>query len=123
VSIWKEPPPAAANYWRGRLISGRYAQPNDTHGTIVDHLTEGLTFIPDDLLKAPDFFYRGGLPHYNEIAVDEPTPAKTHRLYKDKAGDPTDRTIYQNQFRWRKNTAISHIRQAFRANWTGVPLP
>ena len=70
-NIYGQTPADAAGYWNGQLISGRYAQPHDTQPGWANAVTEGLTYIPKELLKAEDFKYRGGLPHHNEIAVDE----------------------------------------------------
>lgn len=107
----------AAQIWNGKLISGRYAQAADSHSVL-----ETLTFIPKDIRKAPGFAQRGGLPHHNEIAVDEASFDNAHLLYKDLPGAaPGDRTSYQNQFAWRRNTAVLHIRQAFQQHWHGAP--
>jgi hypothetical protein len=57
---------------------------------------------------------------HNEIAVDSATPFKEHQLYSTAPNAaPDDRNAYANQFRWRMNTAIAHIRQAFDDNWHG----
>ncbi len=90
--------------WQGQIISGRYAQPKDSHDTF-----EAITFIPDKLLKQSSFKDRGALPHHNEIAVDEDTAKGEHRLYKAQA--------YQDQYRRRYNTAVLHIRKSFADNW------
>ncbi|MCX6927700.1 MAG: hypothetical protein NT154_31490 [Verrucomicrobia bacterium] len=106
----------AANQWAGQLISGRYAQKYDPKAGFW----EGLTSIPFALSSAPDYKVRGLLPHHNEIAVDSGTPAKEHRLYSTSPNSaPDDRSAFANQFRWRMNTAIAHIRQAFDDNWHG----
>lgn len=106
----------AAQIWNGQLISGRYAQQADSHGVV-----ETLTFIPKDIRKAPGFAQRGGLPHHNEIAVDEESFDRAHLLYKNLPGAaPDDRTSYQNQFAWRRKTALLHIRQAFQQHWHGA---
>ena len=106
----------AANQWAGQLISGRYAQKYDPKADFW----EGLTSIPFVLSSAPDYKVRGFLPHHNEIAIDSATPFKEHQLYSTAPNPaPDDRSAYANQFRWRVNTAIAHIRQAFDANWHG----
>ncbi len=106
----------AANQWAGQLISGRYAQKYDPKAGFW----EGLTSVPFSLSSAPDYEARGLLPHHNEIAVDAETPAKDHRLYSTSPNPaPDDRGAFANQFRWRENTAIAHIRQAFDDNWHG----
>ena len=108
----------AANQWAGQLISGRYAQKYDPKAGFW----EGLTSIPFSLSSAPDYKVRGLLPHHNEIAIDSATPFPEHRLYSTAPNPaPDDRDAYANQFRWRVNTAIAHIRQAFDANWHGSP--
>jgi hypothetical protein len=106
----------AANQWTDQLISGRYAQKYDPKAGFW----EGLTSIPLVLSSAPDYKVRGLLPHRNEIAVDSGTPGKEHRLYSDAPNPtPDDRNAFTNQFRWRVNTAIAHIRQAFDDNGHG----
>jgi hypothetical protein len=106
--IFVQTPADAARRWNGRLISGRYAQPHDTRPGWANAITEGLTFIPEELLKAKDFKYRGGLPHHNEIAVDNEFSKrnKSHKLY----GDPG---TYNRQFGWRKEAATKHMRAAY----------
>jgi hypothetical protein len=107
---WKQGHPKAAAQWRGQLISGRYAQKNDTQGDIIDKVfAEGPAQIPAELLAAPDFFTRGAVPHHNEIAVDDVNPGKEHRLF--------DKTSYAKQFERRKNTAIAHVRKVFVERW------
>lgn len=110
--------PEAAQYWQGQIISGRYAQKGDAQGSGASKLIESVTFIPQALRRTPGFAMRGGLPHHNEIAVDDATREDTHRLYHD-APNPAadDRLAYRNQFAWRRDTAIAHIRQAFQACW------
>jgi hypothetical protein len=106
----------AADVWAGQLISGRYAQKYEPKAGFW----EGLTSIPYELSSAADFKKRGLLPHHDEIAVDSESPAKAHRLYNTAANPvPDDRCAVKNQFRWRVNTAIAHIRQAFDSNRHG----
>lgn len=108
----------AAATWHGRLISGRYAQKGDAHD-----LPEWLTSIPKSLRGTPDFAARGALPHHNEIAVDDEQPSAAHTLYRTRPGPGIpDRLVYAQQFAWRKQTAILHIRQAFVQNWHGGAL-
>jgi hypothetical protein len=71
------------------------------------------------LLNTPGFAVRGSLPHHDEIAVDAPAKDNDHRLYSNSAAGPADRQSYGNQFRWRKNSAIQHLRRAFLDNWHG----
>jgi hypothetical protein len=106
--IFKQTPSDAAEYWNGHLISGRYAQPHDTQPGWANAITEGVTFIPKELLKARDFKYRGGLPHHNEIAVDDDYSKrnKSHKLYGGAAA-------YNQQFAWRKQAGAEHIRAAY----------
>lgn len=122
---WKGTTAQAAQQWAGKLISGRYAQRSDSHGVV-----ERITWIPKELEKAPEFFTRGALPHHNEIAVDEdpgtqPGNARfSNQLYR--ASDPVplkDRGAYFNQFRWRRRTAVEHIRQAYLGQWPQAGLP
>ena len=102
--------------WNGSLISGRYGQKRDSQG-----LFESFANISDELLARNDFPRRGSLPHHDEIAVDEGTITKSHRLYNDTTAADTDRLAFENQFRWRRNTAINHIRKAFQDNWRPGP--
>jgi hypothetical protein len=106
---------AAAALWKGKIISGRYAQNPDSRspGTF-----ERLAKIPADLIKQADYPNHGALPHHDEIAVDEPAVAKLHILYaKTSAAPLTDRGYYANQYRWRYFSAVQHIRQSFWSNW------
>jgi hypothetical protein len=114
-NLWKGTKPDAANQWAGKLISGRYAQKYDPKATFF----EGFTGIPISLAGAPDFAVRGSLPHHDEIAVDAATPGKRHQLYSPGGSGLDDRQAYANQFRWRVNTAIQHIKQSFLDNWQG----
>jgi hypothetical protein len=112
--VFKGSPADAAQAWAGQLISGRYAQKADSHGLI-----EALTFIPKGLLNSPGFAQRGGLPHHNEIAVDHEHLDADHLLYQagPVTGRAADRLVYANQFKWRRDTAVTHIRQAFVQSW------
>jgi len=115
-NIWKLPRTEIAEIWNGKLISGRYAQDNDTHSGLINQLfEEGPSHIPGNLIDA-NFYKRGGVPHHNQIAVDSDTKSTDHILYLDKTNSPTDRLLYSNQFNWRKQTAISHIKKAFWDN-------
>jgi hypothetical protein len=111
--VYKGDPAAAPGLWSGKVISGRYAQKGDSHGFL-----EKFVNVPPELI-GPDFPKRGSLPHHEEIAVDSDKREKGHRLYTASAPDKAARNAYQNQFRWRRNTAIAHIRAAFQANWNG----
>jgi len=103
----------AAEFWSGKIISGRYAQTGDSQSSL-----ETLTFIPKRLIDS-DFKYRGGLPHHNEIAVDDSVFEKGHKLYRNINPPPVgDRTAFINQFNWRKQAATAHIRQVFQGAWT-----
>lgn len=102
----------AAQHWDGELISGRYAQKYDPKAGFF----EGFTSLPASLPNAPDYAWRGALPHHNEIAVDGASRERKHLLYSDKSSGPADRQCFANQFRWRKNAAIAHLRKAFLEN-------
>ena len=103
----------AAEFWNGKIISGRYAQTGDSQSSL-----ETLTFIPKRFIDG-DFKYRGGLPHHNEIAVDDSVFEKGHKLYRNINPPPVgDRTAFINQFNWRKQAATAHIRQVFQGAWT-----
>lgn len=105
----------AAKDWEGQIISGRYGLQPDSRPKDV---FEKLIRLPTDITSQPDFSKRSGLPHHNEIAVDQPKPSAQHRLYQTQpAPDKTDREYYANQYRWRYFSAIQHIRQSFWNNW------
>lgn len=107
--LWKGAQWSAAASWAGKIISGRYAQKHDPRATFW----EGFTSIPLALANAPTFPLRGSVPHHDEIAVDDQSPGRRHKLYSSTSSSPTDRQGFANQFRWRVNTAVAHIRQAF----------
>lgn len=111
-TVFKGDKALAAQLWAGRLISGRYAQRGDSQSFF-----EAFTNIPMGLVRAQDFATRGALPHHDEMAVDDTTPGKRHRLYRATSNGPEDRCAYANQFRWRKQTAIAHVRAAFLQVW------
>ena len=112
--LWQGAGQDAANQWKDEIISGRYAQLYDPRATFW----EGFTSIPLELTRKPDYPPRGSLPHHDEIAVDADSPGKQHQLYDEAATpDPADRGAYANQFRWRKNAAIAHVRKAWQDNW------
>jgi hypothetical protein len=107
-----------AKMWAGKLISGRYAQPHDTWQGVAALVTEGiLSVIPDKVLQDSHFPERGWVPHHNEIAVDQEQKSPDHRLYVEEQKDRFDKGSYPNQYKWRRNTAIKHIRKVFDENW------
>ena len=109
-------PRAGAVTLNGEIISGRYAQIHDPKATFW----EGFTSLPLELTRKADYKPRGSLPHHDEIAVDADSPGNRHQLYSTAANpDPADRGAYGNQFRWRKNAAIAHVRKAWQDNWNG----
>jgi hypothetical protein len=112
-TLWKGSKLEAAAQWAGEILSGRYAQKHDPKAGFF----EGLTGLPLEIAQAPDYPTRGALPHHNEIAVDDGSLPGGHRLYRAKSRGPEDRQCYANQFRWRKNTAIQHIRKALADNF------
>ncbi|MEI6436481.1 MAG: transglutaminase domain-containing protein [Bacteroidota bacterium] len=108
---------AIAKYWDGKIISGRYAQPDDTWSGVESFVTEGiLSVIPKELLNSPDFDKRGWAPHHNEIAVDNQKIPASHVLYNNSNNDRLNRGNFKNQLKWRTNAAIEHIRKAFNEN-------
>ena len=104
TKLWNGTPNEAAAIWKGKLISGRYAQRSDSHSLI-----EAITYIPEKLEQSASFKQRGSLPHHNEIAVDEDTKSDAHILYSSDD--------YVEQYGLRYNAAVRHIRQAFQDNW------
>ncbi len=113
TNLWKGTKAQAARQWAGKLISGRYAQKYDPVATFW----EGFTSIPTALAQAPGFAARGSLPHHDEIAVDDRAMGKRHKLYQSTSSGPADRRAFANQFRWRVNTAVQHVRQALQDNY------
>lgn len=100
--LWKKSKQAAADEWRGSLLSGRYGQAGDSRGDFVQRwFVEGPAKLPDEYAK-PSL---GSLPHHIEIAVDGPEPDAHHRLYGERD--------YAYQYRLRVNTAVAHVRQLF----------
>src|SRR5580765_5407394 len=95
-----------AAHWQGRILSGRYAQPGDAKGELLDHLVEAATWIPEHYLQDAEFHFRGALPHHHEIAVEDHDRDSSHELY-------TSDKQYREQFELRTNTAIVHVRRAF----------
>jgi hypothetical protein len=106
--------------WNGKLLSGRYAQINDS-----DRPTAGFFNIKEYIEKIGESSSEKDwdsasainknkniscLPHHNEIAVDQLSKASWHVLYPDD-------NKYQEQFNLRKNTAVQHIRETFFNNW------
>ncbi len=126
--INKRPYSEIAKRWKGEIISGRYAQISDTWPGFLNNFIEGMANIPVDLLNKknaqgkPDFPDRGSLPHHNEIAVDEKNMSGDHKLYSSNVINRTDRMSYNNQFKWRRNSAIKHVRKIFEENWNLLPL-
>lgn len=127
-NINKKPRSEIAKRWKGKIISGRYAQKGDTQPGLINYFTEGPTNIPEEFLNKKDeegnldFPDRGSLPHHNEIAVDEKDMGSAHKLYSNKNKGRTDKMSYENQFKWRRNSAIRHIRKIFEENWNLLPL-
>jgi hypothetical protein len=116
-AYWKEGQGEIAKEWSGKIISGRYAQIKDTWPDLISQiLTEGPTTIPAAILNLPNFHKAGGPPHHNEIAVDDKKMKGSHILYKGGEAERNDVMNFKNQFLWRKNAAIRHIRNAFCAN-------
>jgi hypothetical protein len=102
--VWgKRPRSEEPGVWQGVLISGRYAQSKDPHQGVF----EKLTYIPGELCDRADYPKRAGLPHHNEIAVDQSTPIGEHRLY----GQPAYGEAFQERF----GAAVAHIRAIYTA--------
>jgi hypothetical protein len=97
------------NVWGGRLISGRYGQPYEP----PYRMERFATMSEEDFWKLPKWRERTLLPRHDDIAVDCANRPSYHRLYSDSS--PMARQIYSNQYRWRKNAAIEHVRQAVQS--------
>ena len=61
-------------------------------------------------------FFKGALPHHNEIAVDEFPKKMAKADYKIQ--NLYDPPTYAKQFTYRYNTARNHILQVFSENWS-----
>jgi hypothetical protein len=96
----------AIKCWKGKLISGRFAQPGDQ---AQGFLEKTFISIPYALRSAPDFDMRTCLPHHNEIAVDDQNMPAGHVLYGKQAE-------YGAAFESRKKAAVDHIRKLY-GNW------
>ena len=107
--------------WQGKILSGRYAQADDSDrpspnilspAQVVGYFTESSCRGDWDsvgtIQKYKDI---ACAPHHNEIAVDEDAPSSLHKLY-------TDAATYRTQFTCRRNTAVLHVREAFFRHWT-----
>ncbi|MFH0988679.1 MAG: transglutaminase domain-containing protein [bacterium] len=108
--------------WEGEVISGRYAQKGDSdtiwkiiNRGVPDGAIEAAINIPEGMEEKEDFPKRWTLPHHNEIAVDKKEIKASNVLYKEKNRNP--RLCWENQFKWRVNTAVAHIRKAFMENY------
>ncbi len=108
---------AAQAFWSGKIISGRYAQPNEPFrsGSTVDDAFEQLVKYPDALKPALDN-NRTAIPHHDQIAVDSDTMSAAHQLYADPAKPGETTTAYSEQFTLRKELAIRHIATRCK-NW------
>jgi hypothetical protein len=100
--------------WDGKLISGRYGQPGDTN--LLDKVfTQTLS---DPTLRArPNWKNEIVLPQHAEIAVDANSQPGSNVLYIPgvvPAGSESDKRYFSNQFHWRKDVAVRHVRQEFQ---------
>jgi hypothetical protein len=113
---WNKSRDQIPSVWNGKIISGRYAQRSDSQDFI-----ERFVYIPSGLENRNDFPERGSLPHHNEIAVDDSTikDNSKHKLYSPKNIPGKEHLFFGNQFLWRKNAAIIHVRDVFKKNWNG----
>jgi hypothetical protein len=98
----------AAQLWNGQLISGRYAHDHDSQSFF-----ERFTWMPEATWHRKDMADRAGVPHHDEMAVDE--RGGNNVLY----GKGTPSSRYREQFELRYATAVEHVRRAFAAGWRG----
>ncbi len=102
-ALWRGTTDAAIASWEGKLVSGRYAQSKeDAMGALTDRTLEQLCHLPAEF-ATPE---RGALPHHDEIAVDSADRSDAHRLFRDVA-------TYRQQFEWRVDSAVRHVREAY----------
>lgn len=105
-ALWRGTDDDAVATWDGAILSGRYAQgPDDASGSFVDRALERLCRLPGKWAQPK----RGALPHHDEIAVDAADRPDAHRLFAGSDG----MAMYRQQFEWRVNTAVRHVRTAF----------
>lgn len=105
--VWKGTRAQAADTWRGKIISGRYAQNSDPHQGFF----EKLTYIPSSLRNRADYYNRTGLPHHNEIACDSLPKDAAHHLYPTPAA-------FEKAHRERVDAAVAHVKKVYAA-WGG----
>ena len=99
-NLYKRPTKNAAKaFWNGKIISGRYGMSKDSQG-----LLERTQYWPGTLRESE---MQGALPHHNEIAVDEETRSKEHKLYASG--------VYEDNFKLRTNAAKRHITKLFNS--------
>lgn len=104
---------------KGQIISGRYAQPDETYRRADDWTgdkLEMLTNYPADLESSKQFAERACLPHHEEIAVDSTDMKASHVLYRSTKA-PDDSSLFVEQFNLRREAAIKTI-DALCADWT-----
>ena len=93
---------------RHKIISGRFAQPNDPYQGTLEKL---FISIPYQLRHQKDFKLRACLPHHNEIAVDCDLDSNGnipagHKLYQDPK-------IFTDQYNIRFNAAVNHMKKFY----------
>lgn len=96
--LWKGTKEEGAKAWDGEIISGRYAQARDSQ-SFLESINRTATGLASRC---------GALPHHAEMAVD--------------GGDDKQNVLYnvdqyEQQLRWRRESAVRHIRQAFRQSY------
>ncbi len=91
----------AAEFWKDRVISGRFGQKFDSKGIL-----ETTQFCPENF---DHYDMTGALPHHNEIAMDSEKRPDGHTLY-------TDEKKYAEQYELRKKLAMAHVKEIFE-NW------
>jgi hypothetical protein len=96
--LWKGTREEGAKAWDGDIISGRYAQAQDSR-TFLESINRTVTGLASRC---------GALPHHAEMAVDGGDD-KQNVLY--------DADQYDQQLGWRRQAAVLHIRQAFRQSY------
>ncbi len=108
-----------AAVWEGKIISGRFAQPDDDDVPKPQGLSPaewvGYFMEPGSVDSWASAYYLSvhpeiaSLPHHYEVAVDEESIDSRHVLYtKQKLAD---------RFLHCRNTAIHHIRKVFYGIW------
>jgi hypothetical protein len=85
-------PEKAAEFWKGKLISGQWWR--------------WYTTYPDDIQNKKELRIRRNLPDHDVLAVDAEKPEHDDNYF-------VLNRIYDEQFKLRRNAAIEHVRKTY----------